>query len=928
VSVWVALREPGTVTIKLWEGRVATGAGNVFLSSDPGTPTLRVGARLHVAVATLRIPVTSPRVLQPGRLYSYDLSIATDSGISTLNTLGLLSVGQVFGRALQPLGYEERFLPSFALPPAEITSLRVVFGSCRRVACDHLDAMVWLDDLMQADAACPFTDPLKRPHQLFLGGDQIYADDVGPVHLRMLIDLGKELIGTTTDGTAIERLMVDHLRRKVSTAPTSFDHYGPSEERRSPPDGASDFELPADHAFFPAGRRFLLTTVDAQMTTVDAWAHLFSLGEFAAMYLSVWSDACWPRKTGTTGALDLATDEQMMPNPPPWPDRIPTYLDAPLDGRESRDHHLPEAQRKVSPFQNYKTFLDPSPPDDTRTPEQLAEAYEKHVQDRKAAFTQDRTQLTVFESGLAKVGRVLANIPTYMIFDDHDVTDDWNLNRTWYDRVFHTSLGVMTVRNALVSYALFQDWGNDPLKYESVGVHRQLLDTIEGLFPAGETRGPNATAGDEIDALLGFNLFGTVNDDGSVSAVNPPITWHFSVPGPKHLAVALDNRTRRSFLSRNGPPGNVAGSLDATASTPQTEQVPAGPFTDGKEVLLVIAPLQVLGPPILDEFVAPAAFRAFDVKDYETKLQPGLRSGSRGMMGTNPDAIEGWAFDPKTLEALLRRLEPYRRVVLLSGDVHYSASTVMSYWRKGVQDPARIVQFTSSGFKNVMPSYITTVDRSMALAHKIVRAKIGVERLGWTVKPTNPVLLPAGTTEADVPRALRARLRLEPTMIPTYGWPQGSVINPAQMPDWSWRVEPIFDRRADAARPLAIQPLEITVDADAMLTEPGGPRALQGYGAAAARHQRAVRTLRNSRQILFRSNFGVVRFEQRGSVLHAICEVFTAARVPEDTSPSPLKPELFMLHEVGLAAPEQVRPEIQSLQPLGAEETRVATAQT
>ena len=45
---------------------------------------------------------------------------------------------------------------------------------------------------------------------------------------------------------------------------------------------------------FPAGRRFLLTTVDAQMTTVDARSHLYSLGEFAAMYLSVWSNAVWP----------------------------------------------------------------------------------------------------------------------------------------------------------------------------------------------------------------------------------------------------------------------------------------------------------------------------------------------------------------------------------------------------------------------------------------------------------------------------------------------------------------------------------------------------------------------------------------------------------------------------------------------------------
>ena len=139
--------------------------------------------------------------------------------------------------------------------------------------------------------------------------------------------------------------------------------------------------------------------------------------------------------------------------------------------------------------------------------------------------------------------------------------------------------------------------------------------------------------------------------------------------------------------------------------------------------------------------------------------------------------------------------------------------------------------------------------------------------------------------------------------------------------------EPIFDRRADAARPPAIRPLAITVDAEAMLTEPEGPRALEGYEAAAVRHQRAVKTLRNSRQILFRSNFGIVRFERRGDVLHAIHEVYTAARLPEDVGTSELVPEVFMLQETPLAAPEQVRPEILSLQPLGAEETRVTTAQ-
>ena len=49
-------------------------------------------------------------------------------------------------------------------------------------------------------------------------------------------------------------------------------------------------------------------------------------------------------------------------------------------------------------------------------------------------------------------------------------------------------------------------------------------------------------------------------------------------------------------------------------------------------------------------------------------------SGTRRMIGTDPDAIEAWAFDPLALEALLKRLSAHKRVVLLSGDVHYSSA--------------------------------------------------------------------------------------------------------------------------------------------------------------------------------------------------------------------------------------------------------------
>jgi hypothetical protein len=263
------------------------------------------------------------------------------------------------------------------------------------------------------------------------------------------------------------------------------------------------------------------------------------------------------------------------------------------------------------------------------------------------------------------------------------------------------------------------------------------------------------------------------------------------------------------------------------------------------------------------------------------------------------------------LEALLARLKPYGKVVLLSGDVHYSTSTVMSYFTKGEADPARFVQFTSSGFKNVMPSYITVIDRSLALAHLIVRQPLGAERMGWLRKPSDPIVLANGIGEGEIPREYRAKLKQQPTLLPTLGWPDDTTINPAQRPDWSWRVESILDVRADDKRPAPIQQFKFgdASGVQSALVQPGGADSIKGLHAVAGRQQHSLETLKNSRQILFRSNFGLVRFERREGVLHAIHEMYTAARRPEESGTEPLLPQLFVLHEAALTAPGATRPE-------------------
>lgn len=62
--------------------------------------------------------------------------------------------------------------------------------------------------------------------------------------------------------------------------------------------------------------------------------------------------------------------------------------------------------------------------------------------------------------------RVLANCATYMIFDDHDVTDDWNLDEEMETKTHENKLARRIVSNALAAYWCFQSWGNEPSNFD------------------------------------------------------------------------------------------------------------------------------------------------------------------------------------------------------------------------------------------------------------------------------------------------------------------------------------------------------------------------------------------------------------------------------------------------------------------------------
>ena len=398
---------------------------------------------------------------------------------------------------------------------------------------------------------------------------------------------------------------------------------------------------------------------------------------------------------------------------------------------------------------------------------------------------------------------------------------------------------------------------------------------------------------DTIDFLLGLDFQHEVkpSTNGRYQAPDnrsPLVKWHYTYQGAKHRVLAIDNRTRRSFVSFAGAPGNLSfqGMKDLIPEDPQ-------PAED--DVCFVIAPLPVLGPSLLDEVIAPAAFKAFDIIGaFQDK-----ESAKTRMIGTNPDAIEAWAFDPVSQEELLQRLAPFQRIIILSGDVHYGSSQKLHYWTKGVDRPACFAQFTSSGMRNIMPSYIRYISQHFAFAQKSIRRELRAERLAWRQKEPKPLTF---KEDAQPPVFLKHLLDKSPVLIPTFGWPEGTEIAAGRDADWSWRSHTVLDERPEADRDpqIRLQPVA-----------PGTTeRTVAALRAIAARHIQQAKKVNFTRQILFKANIGLVSFDKTDGTLRVTHDLYAVA---DDAKPGTIQEQKsFALHKVTLAAAESdTRPSLQ-----------------
>lgn len=310
------------------------------------------------------------------------------------------------------------------------------------------------------------------------------------------------------------------------------------------------------------------------------------------------------------------------------------------------------------------------------------------AQGRKAIrqWDKDKRYMDQFLYSLWKVRRLIANVPTYTIFDDHDVSDDWNLNQAWCLRVLGKPLGRRTVQNAMLAYAVFQAWGNTPAQFEENGHGVALLTAAQQW---SRSKGEDVAAQEAIATYLGLPPSDPHTDlpqfvaDQNVWVFRrseKTLTWHYTVRSACHEVIVLDTRTWRGYPI-DGPPIAPPMLLSPSAFKQQLA-APLGQSSPEASTYatFVVAPTNVFGMRVLDW-----------IQQWHLNRRKVFAA----------DVGDAWNFHDGALARLLTTLFQYRKsIVVLSGDIHYSSAIQVGYQDLRSGEQATLVQFTASAIKN------------------------------------------------------------------------------------------------------------------------------------------------------------------------------------------------------------------------------------
>ncbi|MEV6170152.1 alkaline phosphatase D family protein [Streptomyces sp. NPDC051954] len=289
----------------------------------------------------------------------------------------------------------------------------------------------------------------------------------------------------------------------------------------------------------------------------------------------------------------------------------------------------------------------------------------------EVADYEEYTQL-YYESWLdPEIRWLLSTVPSYMIFDDHDVIDDWNTSASWLEDMRATSWWRERLLSGLMSYWVHQHLGNlSPAELADDPLYAAVRETPDGT-----------------DALRAF----AAKADADPASVR----WSYRRDFGRVRLLMVDTRAARVLDEER------RSMLDPGEAHWLREQALAEPGS--YDHLLIGTSLPWLLPHLVH-----------DAEGWNAALCRGEKGARWARFGEDLRRradLEHWAAFPSSFDALTALIAEAgsgdrapATVCVLSGDVHH-AYVAEPTWPTDAPD-ARVLQLTCSPVHNSIPMSI------------------------------------------------------------------------------------------------------------------------------------------------------------------------------------------------------------------------------
>jgi hypothetical protein len=276
---------------------------------------------------------------------------------------------------------------------------------------------------------------------------------------------------------------------------------------------------------------------------------------------------------------------------------------------------------------------------------------------------------------------LLSTVPSAMIFDDHDVIDDWNTSQTWVEHIRGQGWWDRRIIGGFMSYMIYQHWGNLP--------PGELAEN-EAFALAVDEDGVDLT-----EALEDY----AYDADREVEGTR----WSFYRDiGPARVVI-MDSRGGRVLQ-----PG-VRSMIDPSEMRWIEEHA-----SGGYDHLLLGTSLPL--------FLTPALH---DLEAWNEAVCDGAWGRAWSWLGEKVRQaadLEHWAAFRDSFEWMCRHIrevgtgehgEPPATIVALSGDVHHAYLAEVAY-RKGTEMRSQVFQAVCSPFRNPLGNHERRIMKTAA----------------------------------------------------------------------------------------------------------------------------------------------------------------------------------------------------------------------